>query len=66
MSNPQKVKVVEVPYRGKLSDTLEDYLGGLRSTCTYIGASRIKDIPKCTTFMMVNRQVNTIHNGKEV
>ena len=46
--------------------TIKFSTGSLRSTCTYIGASRVKDIPKCTTFMMVNRQVNTIHNGKEV
>ena len=52
-------KVVEIPYKGALKDTVEDYLGGLRSTCTYIGAHKIKDIPKCTTFGMVSQQVNT-------
>ena len=41
-------------------------LGGIRSTCTYIGASRIKDIAKCTTFMRVNSQVNTVYNGREI
>ena len=48
-----------IPYKGALQDTVEDYLGGLRSTCTYIGANKIKDIPKCTTFGMVSQQVNT-------
>ena len=59
-------KTVKIKYKGPVSETIDDILGGVRSTCTYIGASRIKDVPKCTTFMMVNRQVNTIHNGKEV
>ena len=59
-------KCVRIKYKGPVCNTIDDILGGVRSTCTYIGASRIKDIPKCTTFMMVNRQVNTIHNGKEV
>lgn len=59
-------KTVRIKYKGPVNNTINDILGGVRSTCTYIGANRIKDIPKCTTFMMVNRQVNTIHNGKEV
>ena len=59
-------KCVRIKYKGPVCNTIDDILGGVRSTCTYIGASRVKDIPKCTTFMMVNRQVNTIHNGKEV
>ena len=59
-------KTVKIKYKGPVSETINDILGGVRSTCTYIGANRIKDVPKCTTFMMVNRQVNTVHNGKEV
>lgn len=59
-------KTVKLKYKGPVEGTLMDILGGVRSTCTYIGASRVKDIPKCCTFMRVNRQVNTIHNGKEV
>ena len=53
-------KVVEVPYKGYLKDTLEDYLGGLRSTCTYIGAKCIKHMSKCTTFVLVGQQLNNI------
>ena len=45
-------------------NTINDLLGGLRSTCTYIGAHRIKDIPKCTTFMRVNHQVNNMFKNK--
>ena len=53
-------KVVEVPYKGPLKDTIEDYLGGVRSTCTYIGSKCIKHMPKCTTFVLVSQQVNNI------
>ena len=54
-------KHVKIPYRGPLEDTLLDLLGGVRSTCTYIGAKKIKDISKCTTFVCVNNQVNNIY-----
>ena len=54
-------KTVKVPYKGSIVDTMNNILGGVRSTCTYIGASRIKDISKCATFMRVNRQVNTFY-----
>jgi|TARA_Y100000992_G_scaffold301894_1_gene274054 GMP reductase len=53
-------KVVEIPYKGKLKDTLEDYLGGVRSTCTYIGSKCIKHMPKCTTFVLTSQQLNNI------
>jgi GMP reductase len=52
-------RVVRVPYRGPLEDTVLDYLGGLRSTCTYINASCIKHMPLCTTFVQVSQQLNT-------
>jgi len=53
-------KVVEIPYKGALSDTVEDYLGGVRSTCTYIGARCLKHMPKCTTFVLVGQQLNNV------
>jgi len=52
-------RTIRVPYRGPLEDTVIDYLGGLRSTCTYINASCIKHIPLCTTFVQVSQQLNT-------
>jgi len=51
-------RVLKIPYKGSLYNTVADYLGGLRSTCTYINASCIKHMSKCTTFMQVNQQVN--------
>lgn len=55
-------KVVEVPYKGNVSNTIEEYLGGLRSTCTYCGARRLKDLSKCTTFIKVHHQLNNSLN----
>lgn len=51
---------VLVPYTGSLENKIKEILGGLRSNMTYIGASVLKDIPKCTTFYRVNRQLNTV------
>ena len=48
-----------IPYKGALCDTVDDYLGGLRSTCTYIGSKTIQDMPECTTFGLVKQQLNT-------
>lgn len=51
-------KVVEIPYKGPIDNTIEEMLGGLRSACTYVGARRLKDLPKCATFVRVNRILN--------
>ena len=55
-------KTVEVPYRGKITDTVQDILGGLRSACTYSGARRLKDLCKCTTFIRTTVQENKIYS----
>ena len=54
-------KTVTVPYRGPVRDTITDILGGIRSACTYVGAKRLKDLPKCTTFIRVNNTHNRIY-----
>ena len=41
--------------------TINNILGGVRSTCTYIGSNRLKDISKCATFVRVNRLVNNFY-----
>ena len=53
-------KAVYVDYKGSVKDTIEEIMGGLRSACTYAGARTIKDLPKCTTFVRVNRQFNEV------
>ena len=50
---------LKIKYKGPLENTILDYLGGLRSTCTYINAPSIKEMAKCTTFVQVSQQVNT-------
>ena len=55
-------KTVEVPYRGEVENTLKDILGGLRSTCTYVGAARLKELTKRTTFIRVAEQENRVYN----
>ena len=59
-------KTVKIEYRGPVEKTILNIQGGIRSTMTYIGAKKIKDIPKCTTFIRVNRQLNEIYIGKEI
>ena len=59
-------KAVRVPYRGPLSITVQAILGGLRSSCSYVGARRIKDLPKCTTFIRVTQTTNEVYRGFEI
>lgn len=54
-------RCIKVKYKGPINETVEDYLGGLRSTCSYINAYNIKNMPKCTTFVQVSQQLNTIY-----
>lgn len=56
-------KTVEVPYKGDVKNTLQDILGGLRSTCTYVGAERLKELTKRTTFIRVAEQENQVYNS---
>jgi|TARA_B000000609_G_scaffold158365_1_gene156157 GMP reductase len=58
-------KVVELPHKGPVRDTVTEILGGVRSAATYIGAKRIKDMPKCTTFVRVNNVVNQVYKSFE-
>ena len=56
-------KTVELPYRGSVNDTISDILGGLRSACTYVGAEKLKELTKRTTFIRVAEQENRIFNN---
>jgi GMP reductase len=51
-------KKVMVPYRGPVRETLKDFLGGLRSACTYVGANALRELCKRTTFVRVSMQLN--------
>ncbi|HPW98542.1 MAG TPA: GMP reductase [Flavobacterium sp.] len=53
-------KTVEVPFKGDVENTIQDILGGIRSTCTYVGAPRLKELTKRTTFIRVTEQENRV------
>jgi GMP reductase len=56
-------KRVLIKYRGPVENTVNDLLGGIRSSCTYVGASTLKELPRRTTFVRVTQQSNE-HYGK--
>ncbi|KAJ1137154.1 hypothetical protein NDU88_003567 [Pleurodeles waltl] len=53
-------KTVEVLYKGDVEITVKDILGGIRSSCTYVGAGKLKELSRRTTFIRVTQQVNPI------
>ncbi len=53
-------KEVVVPARGPVMETIQEITGGIRSACAYVGAARLKDLSKCTTFVVCNRTHNTV------
>lgn len=59
-------KTVLVPYKGPAQAVFKNILGGIRSTCTYIGARIISDMPYKAVFRRVNRQNNTVFNQSEI
>ena len=54
-------RLISLPYRGPVQETVEDILGGVRSACTYIGARRLKDMPKCASFVTVHNNINKVY-----
>jgi GMP reductase len=55
-------KTVTVGYKGDVNATVQDILGGLRSACTYTGATKLKELPKRATFIRVNQQTSTLYS----
>lgn len=56
-------RTVLVPYKGDVSKVVQNILGGLRSTCSYVGAEKLKDLPKCTTFVRCTHTHNTVYEN---
>ena len=54
-------KRVLIPYKGSVVNTILDILGGLRSTCTYVGSDKLKHLSKRTTFIRVTQQLNEVY-----
>ena len=59
-------RTVLVPYRGSVADTVQEVLGGIRSTCTYVGAKYIKQLPKCATFIRCTQTHNSVYEKSTV
>ena len=53
-------RTVRIPYRGPVEKSVFNMLGGVRSTCTYVGAKTLKELSKCTTFIRVQKQFNDV------
>lgn len=53
-------RTVMVPYRESLDETVADLLGGIRSACSYVGASSIGRLPERARFVRCNRTHNTV------
>jgi len=56
---------VLVPYRGAVANTIQNILGGIRSSCTYAGAQRLKHLMRCTTFVMCHDTHNRVYEKNE-
>jgi GMP reductase len=59
-------RTILVPYRGDVSNTVQEILGGIRSTCTYVGASELKHLSKCTTFVRCNDTHNRVYEKNTI
>ena len=61
-------RVVQIPYKGAVTNSIRDILGGLRSTCTYVGAKSLKELSKRTTFIQVSnsKQYNTVYESNTI
>lgn len=57
-------KTVKVPYKGSIEQTMQDIMGGVRSSMTYIGATQLKEVAKRTTFILVGAQLNTVFGNE--
>ena len=51
-------RVLKVKYKGPIKTTIENYLGGIRSACTYTNSLNIEDLNNNGKFILVNNQYN--------
>ena len=59
-------RTVLTKYRGDVRITIQDILGGIRSTCTYVGASKLKHLSKCATFIRCNDTHNRVFENSTI
>ena len=59
-------RTVLTKYKGDVNITVQDILGGVRSTCTYVGAKSLKQLSKCTTFIRCNDTHNRVFESSTI
>lgn len=59
-------RTVLTKYKGDVNITIQDILGGIRSTCTYVGARKLKQLSKCTTFIRCNETHNRVYENATI
>jgi GMP reductase len=59
-------RTVLTKYKGDVNITIQDILGGVRSTCTYVGADKLKRLSKCTTFIRCNDTHNRVFESATI
>ena len=59
-------RTVLAPYRGSVKITIQEILGGIRSTCTYAGAIKLKQLSKCTTFIRCTETHNRFYESSTI
>jgi len=59
-------RTVLVPYRGPVAKTVQEILGGVRSTCTYTGAMKLKQLSKCATFIRCTQTHNAVYESSTI
>jgi len=57
---------VLIPYKGAVSSTIQNILGGIRSACTYAGAVRLKHLSLCTTFVRCTQTHNSVYESSTI
>lgn len=56
-------KRVKLKCKGPVEMTIREILGGLRSSHSYIGATTIKNFPKCCTFVRCTQTTNEVFSN---
>lgn len=55
---PDEGRNLMIPVQGSVHEVINQVKGGLRSACTYVGASKLEDLYDKVTFVKVNHQIN--------
>jgi len=59
-------RTVLIDFKGNIKDVIQNILGGLRSACTYAGAEKLKNLPKCATFVRCSDTHTRVFESKTI